>query len=70
MVEVDRDALAYRMEATTRDSTLRIQRRIRMKALLVEASQYDAVRDFYQAVRTTDSTQLVIAAATPQAGAH
>ena len=70
VVEVDRDALAYRMEATTRDSTLRIQRRIRMKALLVEASQYDAVRDFYQAVRTTDSTQLVIAAATPQAGAH
>jgi len=52
---------SYAVAAEEKEGTLHLKRDISVGLLLVEAKYYDALRQFFQTVRTADEEQIVIA---------
>jgi hypothetical protein len=53
-------AVSYELTATDKDNLLHISRVLRMDVLLVGVNQYQALRGFYQFVRTGDDSQVML----------
>jgi transglutaminase-like putative cysteine protease len=58
----DKDAklLVYTMKADEKNGTLHIERRLKNELLMLDPKYYQAVRSFYESVRTGDEEQIVL----------
>jgi len=57
--------LQYRSAANSSGGALQLRRDLVSKITLVDGKYYDAVRDFFQGVRTGDAEQLIVSAGSP-----
>ena len=56
----DAKLLVYTMKADEKNGTLHIERHLKSDVVMLEPKYYPAVRNFYQAVRTSDEEQIVL----------
>ena len=64
----DAKLLVYTMKADEKNGTLHIERHLKSDVVMLEPKYYPAVRNFYQAVRTSDEEQIVLQPAATGAG--
>jgi hypothetical protein len=57
---VDRKAAVYSLKAESDKSSLRIKRALTLDMVFVPQNSYPALRNFFQAVRTTDEEQILL----------
>jgi len=57
----DRGAMDYLLAADVAGGTLKLRHEVKIDATLVAIKYYELVRDFFQSMRTSDDTQLVLA---------
>lgn len=56
----DGHIIAYSLQAENNNGTLHVTRKISADVLLLESKYYPALRNFYQAVRTSDEQQILL----------
>lgn len=66
----ERGALVYTLAVDNANGTLHLRRELTQNLLILAADRYDALRDFFQTVRTGDEEQVVISPETAAAATH